>query len=145
GHWGWGAVVALVRGRPGPLSFDDVTITDPDGTEVLHIDHVSFALEVHREPTRVFIRDLVIKDARWRFGTMTSAKKIGFLSAFEGVPHAARKPAAKKAAAELSIEGARLEGVQATFDLPTWGLVLRDVHAMAGMAFKGKTFTFEVK
>src|SRR6185503_8330847 len=44
-----------------------------------------------------------------------------------------------------SIEGAKLDGVETVFDLPTWGLVLRDAHGIGALAFKAKTFTFEVK
>ncbi|HEY7373930.1 MAG TPA: hypothetical protein VIF57_17350 [Polyangia bacterium] len=145
GHWSWSTVIALVRGRAGPLAFDDVTITDPEGAEVLHLAHLTFAIEVHRgRPTRMLIHDLVIKDARWRFATLHGSKKIGFLTALETVPHGPRKAPSKPGGTEVSIDGARLEGVLATFDMPTWGLVLRDVHARAGLALKAKTFTWEV-
>ncbi|HMF44529.1 MAG TPA: hypothetical protein VKQ32_27835 [Polyangia bacterium] len=144
GRWSWGTVIALVREQPAPLAVDDLTITDPEGTEVLHIEQVSARIEVRRRPTRITIHDLVIKDARWRFATMKESKKIGFVAAFEGVPHAARKPS-KPSSTELSIEGARLDGIDVTFDLPTWGLVLHDAHAIGAIGFKAKTFTFEVK
>jgi hypothetical protein len=144
GHWNWGTVISLVRGRPAGIAFEDVTIIDPEGMEVLHIDRVSARIEVHRRPTRVIIHDLDIKDARWRFARMKNQNKIGFLAAFEGVPRKVRKPS-KPSSAELSIVGARLDGVDATFDLPTWGLVLRDVHGTGALALKPKSFTFEVK
>jgi hypothetical protein len=145
GHWSWGTVIALLRERPAPLALDDLTITDPEGTEVLHIEHLTAAIEAHRRPTRVFVRDLELRDARWRFANMTGTKKVGFLTAFESVPHGPRKAAKRSAGAEISIDGARLEGVEVTFDLPTWGLVLRDAHATAALGFRHKTFTFEVK
>ncbi len=145
GRWSWGTVTALLRARPAPLAFEDLTITDPEGTEVLHIENVSLTIEVHRQPTRITIRDMEVKDARWRFASMARQRnKVGFLAAFEGVPRAARKPS-KPSSTEFSIEGARLDGVEATFDLSTWGLALRDVHAVGALAFKAKTFTFEVK
>jgi hypothetical protein len=145
GDWSWGAVIALLRGQPAALALDDLTITDPEAIEVLHIDHLSARIEVHRKPTRIIIHDLEIKDARWRFARMAKENKVGFLAAFEGVKKAARKPSKPPTSTELSIAGARLEGIEATFDLPTWGLNLRDVHAIGALDFKGKTFTFEVK
>jgi hypothetical protein len=145
GHWSWSTVIALVRGEPGALSVDDLTITDPEATEVLHIEHVTARVEVHRNPTRITIHDLVIKDARWRFAQMAKEKKVGFLASLEAIPKAGRKKASKPSSTSLSIEGARLDGVEVTFDLPNWGLILRDAHGTAGLAFKGKAFTFEVK
>ena len=44
----------------------------------------------------------------------------------------------------MSIVGARLDGIDVTFIQKDWGLALRDVHAIGGLAFKGKTFTWEV-
>ncbi|HXU03069.1 MAG TPA: hypothetical protein VN903_19020 [Polyangia bacterium] len=145
GKWSWSTVFALLRGEPAALELDDLTITDPEATEVLHIDHLSARIELHRKPTRIVIHDLEIKDARWRFARMKKENKVGFLAAFEGVPKAARKKPSKPATSTtFSIEGARLDGVEATFDLPTWGLNLRDVHALGELAVKDKTFTFAV-
>ena len=144
GRWSWGTVIALVRQQPAPLALDDLTVTDPEGTEVLHVEQLSARIEVRRRPTRITVHDLVIKDARWRFASMKGAKKVGFIAAFEGVPHAARKPS-KPSSTELAIAGARLDGVEVTFDLPTWGLVLHDAHAIGGLGVRSKTFTFEVK
>jgi hypothetical protein len=145
GTWSWSTVIALIRGQPAAVSLDDLTITDPEATEVLHIEHASARVEVHRKPTVITIHDLEIKDARWRFAQMAKEKKVGFLAAFEGIPKASHKKPSKGGTTTLSIEGARLDGIEAMFDLPTWGLNLRDVHATAGVAFKAKTFTFEVK
>ncbi len=145
GHWNWGTVISLARGRPAAIAFEDVTIVDPEGTEVLHIEHVSARIEAHRKPTRIIIHDLDIKDARWRFGRMKGENKVGFLAAFESIPRKVRKKPSKPTSSEISIAGARLAGVEVTFDLPTWGLVLRDVHGTGALGLKGKTFTFEVK
>jgi hypothetical protein len=145
GTWSWSTVIALIRGEPGAVSLEDLTITDPEATEVLHIEHASARVEVHRKPTRITIHDLEIKDARWRFARMARENKVGFLAAFEAIPKPGRKKASKPGPTSLSIEGARLDAVEVTFDEPTWGLTLRDVHATAGLALKGKAFTFEVK
>jgi hypothetical protein len=144
GHWSWGTVISLARGRPAALDFQDVTVTDPEGTEVLHIANVALRVEVHRQPTRILIHDLVVTDARWRFGRMAGANKVGFLASFEGPPRKVRRRPSKPSKSTISIVGARLEGVDATFDFPTWGLVLRDVHGAAGLGLDGSTFTFEV-
>ena len=117
GHWNWGTVIALVRGRPAAIAFEDVTIIDPEGTEVLHIEHVSARIEAHRKPTRIIIHDLDIKDARWRYARMKGENKVGFLAAFEGIPRKVRKKPSKPTSSEISIAGARLDGVEATFDL----------------------------
>jgi len=145
GRWSWGTVIALVRQQPAPLALEDLTITDPEGTEVLHIDQLSARIEVRRRPTHIIVHDLLVKNARWRFANMKGARKVGFLTALESLPHGARKPSKKPAGAELSVDGARLDGVEVTFDLPTWGLVLHDAHAIGAIGFKAKTFTFEVK
>jgi hypothetical protein len=144
GHWDWGTVIALLRGRPAPIDFQDVTIIDPEGTEVLHIENVAARIELHREPTRIIIHDLVIKDARWRFARMTGANKVGFLAAFESIPRKGRRRPSKPTSSSISIAGARLEGVEATLNFPTWGLQLRDVHGTGAIGLKGNAFTFEV-
>ena len=93
GHWSWSSVIALMRGQPAPFSLEDLTITDPEAIEVLHIEHLSARVEVHRKPTRITIHDLEIKDARWRFARMTKENKVGFLAAFEASRRrAARSP-----------------------------------------------------
>ena len=145
GHWNWGTVISLARGRPAAIAFEDVTITDPEGTEVLHIERVSARIEAHRQPTRIIIHDLDIKDARWRYARMKGENKIGFVAAFESIPRKVRKKPSKPSRAEFSIASARLDGIEATFDDRTWGLVLRDVHGTATLAVKPKLFTFEVK
>ena len=144
GHWSWGTVIALVRGRPAAINFEDVTVTDPEGTEVLHVEQLSARVEVHRDPTRIIIHDLQLSGARWRFANMAKEKKVGFIAAFEGIPKPARKPSKPTPPPSVSIVGARLDGIDVTFIQKDWGLALRDVHAIGGLAFKGKTFTWEV-
>jgi hypothetical protein len=145
GSWSWGAVINLVRGRPAALELEDVTVIDPESTEVLHADRISARVEVHRHPTHVVIHDLQLSDVRWRFSRMKKENKVGFIASFEAIKKAARKPAKTPGAFTLSIEGARLDRVEATFDLPSWGLTLRDVNATGALAIKGNLFTWEVK
>ena len=144
GHWNWGTLIALLRGRPAAINFEDVTVTDPEGTEVLHVEQLSARIEVHRDPTRIIIHDLQLSGARWRFANMSKEKKVGFIAAFEGIPKPARKPSKPTPLPSVSIVGARLDGIDVTFIQKDWGLALRDVHAIGGLAFKGKTFTWEV-
>ena len=158
GRWGWGAVWALVRGRPAPLSLDGVRVTDPEGTEVLRAAHITAAVELTRDHTRLVLHDLRVSDGAWRFATMKGARDVGFLAAFQS---AARKAAARprKAGAGLTafvIAGAELDELDTTFDLPAWGLSLPRVHARGNLALgtgpspaaaanpPRATFTFEV-
>ena len=76
--------------------------------------------------------------------TWAKEKKVGFLAAFEGIPKPARKPSKPTQPPSVSIVGARLDGIDVTFIQTDWGLALHDVHAIGGLAFKGKTFTWEV-
>jgi len=145
GHWSWGTVIDLVRGRPAALELEDVTVLDPESTEVLHVDRLAARVEVHRQPTHIIIHDLQLSDVRWRFATLAKEKKVGFIAAFESIKKAARKPVKAPGAFWLSITGARLEHVEATFDLSTWGLTLRDVNAIGALTVKGNLFTWEVK
>ncbi len=160
GRWGWGAVWALVRGRAAPLSLDGVRVTDPEGTEVLRAAHITGAVELTRDHTRLVLHDLRVSDGAWRFATMKGARDVGFLAAFQSAP---RKPAARprKAGGGLSafvIAGAELDDLDTTFDLPAWGLSLPRVHARGSLALGAEpsqsasasanppraTFTFEV-
>src|SRR3954470_21557637 len=40
GRWSWETLIALLRSRPALLELDDITIIDPEGTEVLHTEKV---------------------------------------------------------------------------------------------------------
>jgi hypothetical protein len=144
GHWNWSTVIALVRGRPAPLELEDLTIIDPEGTEVLHVEKVSARIEVHRDPTRIIVHDLIVTDARWRFARMAKKNKVGFLAAFDSIPRPGKRKPSKPTSSSLEITGARLEGVEATFGFPNWGLLLRDAHGVGALALKGSSFTFDV-
>ena len=143
GRWSWGMAWALARARPATITIEEVTVTDPEGTEVLYARRASARVTIHRSPTRIMIDDLALDSARWRFARMKTERKVGFLATFEGVRRVARAPA-RPGGFELSIAGAKLNGVDVTFDLPTWGLALRDAHGTGALAFKSKTFTFAV-
>jgi hypothetical protein len=143
GSWSWGMAWALWRARPAAIALDDIVVTDPEGTEVLYARRATARVTIHRAPTRILIDDLVLDNARWRFARMKNERKVGFLATFEGVRRG-RAPAAPGGSFELAIAGAKLDGVAATFDLPAWGLALRDVHGTGALAFKGKAFTFTV-
>jgi hypothetical protein len=137
GRWSWADLYALARGRPARLSLADVRVIDPEGTEVLRASRISARVEVQRKPLRIAIDELRVEDAVWIFSQMRNETKIGFLAAFE--PVGPRPPPARPAAGgfQLSIAGARLEGLTATFEFPSWGLVLRDVHADAALTAAG--------
>ena len=146
GHWNWGTVIALVRGRPAAIAFEDITITDPEGTEVLHIEHVSARIEAHRKPTRIIIHDLDIKDARWRYARMKGENKIGFLAAFESIPRKVRKKPSKPTSSEFSIVGRaprRDRGHLRSFG--PGASCCATCTAPARSRSKGRLFTFEVK
>jgi hypothetical protein len=152
GGWSWGDLYALARGRQAAVSLDDVRVVDPEGTEVLRVRHVSAHIEVHLKPLLVTIRALRIEDADWIFGQMRTEPKIGFLAAFEPVARRAKPARPSPGGSEIAIVGARLEGVNATFDYPSWGLVLKDVHADAGLGVVGgrplavaPPFSFDVR
>jgi hypothetical protein len=137
GRWHWADLYALVRGRPARLSLADVRVVDPEGTEVLRVRRVSARVEVQRKPFRIAIDELRVEDAVWVFSQMRGETKIGFLAALESV--GPRPPPARPEAGgfQISIAGARLEGLTATFEFPSWGLVLRDVHADAALTAAG--------
>ena len=150
GRWSWGEIYGLVRGQPVAVALDDVRVVDPEGTEVLRVRHVSARIEGHRKPFKITIHDLRVEDADWIFGQMRHEQKIGFLAAFEPVARRARPARPSGGTSEIAIVGARLEGLNATFDFPSWGLVLKDVHADAGLGVVGgrptaAPFTFDVR
>src|SRR5688572_13239119 len=41
GRWSWSLVWALARARPATIAIEDVTVTDPEGTEVLYARRAS--------------------------------------------------------------------------------------------------------
>ena len=144
GRWSWGLAWALARAQPATIAIEEVTVTDPEGTEVLYARRASARVTIHRGPTRILIDDLVLDNARWRFARMKTERKVGFLASFESVRRRAARAPARPGGFELSIAGAKLNGVDATFDLSTWGLALRDVHGTGALALKANTFTFSV-
>ena len=142
GRWSWGLAWALARARPATIAIDEVSVTDPEGTEVLYARRASARVTIHRGPTRILIDDLVLDNARWRFARMKTERKVGFLASFESVRRRAARAPARPGGFELAIAGAKLNGVDVTFDLPTWGLALRDVHATGALALKANASTW---
>jgi hypothetical protein len=141
------AVPALLLGRPVPFTLDDVEVLDPEGTVVLRAAHVSAAVQVGRSPWRITIHDLRPGRGTWRMATMREHSGIGFLAAFQP-PRRPRpagptppRPAPPRAPAPaprfaFAIAGAQLDGLDATFDFPPWGLVLNDVKAAGGLSLE---------
>jgi hypothetical protein len=173
GSWTWGAVIALLRGRPAPFELLDVEMKDPDGTPVLRARRLTGKLEVDRDRPSVVVHELRASGAFWRFGRRDpalrgraggntgSTRSIGFLAAFDD---RCRAPVARPAAPpgqpsqparapsfSLRIAGAELDGVEAVFAFPEWALELRDVHAVGDLEFRQSAsarspeFTFEVR
>jgi hypothetical protein len=134
GEWSWTAVLALWRGGAADVVLDDVRVTDPEGSLVLRATRVTAKVVLRRVPLVVVVRDLHITDAEWVFATMAREKRVGFLAAFAPAARPGRARARPSASAEISIEGARLDHVSATFALSTWGLVLKDVRGVAGLS-----------
>ena len=138
---------AGARRDPPPLELDDITITDPEGTEVLHIEK---RVGAHRGAPQ--------PDAHHRPRSRLQGRALA-LRAHERreqgrVPGRVREPAAARparsrrspASSEFSIAGARLDGVEVTFDLLGLGpRAARRARASGRWRSKRTLFTFEVK
>ena len=149
GTWSWGAVLALVRGRPAAVSLEDVQVVDPEGTEVLFARRLAGRLELHGRPVRVRVGELHLIDGRWRFARLRGRNDIGFLAAFaSAAPRTGDGPRPRPPGSDggvaLSLADVHLDGLEATFDLPDWGLRLRDVHGFGRLDLGAGPFTFEV-
>jgi hypothetical protein len=135
GRWSWGAVWSFWRGRPAALSLDDVLVLDAEGAEVLRAAQISASVELSRDHAHLVVRDLHLRGAAWRFAQMRGTRDVGFLAAFQPVRRAgARGRARGGGIASFQIVGADLDGLDAVFDFPAWGLALRDVHATGSLA-----------
>jgi len=154
GSWGWGTVWALLRHHPAALVFDDVSLTDPDGTVVLRARRISGALLRGHAPEGVTIQDLRVEDGAWRMAEATDRHGIGFLRALELAPSpdgggeaGARQPAG--GLRYIRVEGAELIDLDVDFDLPGWALSLRRLHGHGWLALERRDrgadlFTFSV-
>lgn len=142
GSWSWTMLFALARGRPTAVALDDVRVIDPAGADVLRAAHVAAVLTLDRTPFRLTVRSLRIEDGLWRFATMPGKKEVGFLAALEPAP--GTKPSAPPAKnsthgragggrARVDIEDATLADVDATVDLPDWGLTLHRLNGRAAL------------
>ena len=166
GSWTWSALGAWARGRAAPFEIEDLLVTDPEGNEVLRVARLTGrVLRSSSAPSssasrsaRILVEDLRVERAAWRFAQMKRGG-VGFLTALappvsargRGITmdgaRAGAGPSSRVPA--LAVVGARLEGLDATFDLEGWGLALRDVHAAAALSVspddRERPFTFEVR
>jgi hypothetical protein len=133
-----GTVFALVTGRRFTVELEDLRVLDPEGTVVLASAHLSAQVAVHRHPARVVVSDLRPGRATWRLGRMQHHRGIGFVAAFLAPARAggrARGRAAVPAeeAFVFELANADLDGLDATFDFPSWGLELGNVKAAGSL------------
>ncbi|HVR60681.1 MAG TPA: hypothetical protein VMU50_02220 [Polyangia bacterium] len=137
GHVDGGAVLALLVGRPFSVVLDDLRVLDPEGTVVLASAHLSARIELHRSPGRMIVHDLRPGTATWRLGRMQRHRGIGFVAAFvpSGRARARAGPAPPPSPSPLvfQIASADLDGLDATFDFPSWGLELHNVKAAGSL------------
>jgi hypothetical protein len=151
GSIGVGALWALVFGRPIPVHIDDLRILDPEGTVVFSSTRLSTGVRFERSPLRLTLHDLRPGKGTWRFARMKNRRGIGFLAAFlparpprppgaggaGGQPTTPSTPAPSpqrpRSLLAFVLDGARLEGLDVTFDFPGWGLALKDVHARGSL------------
>jgi len=155
GRWGWGTAWALLRDRPAPLVFDDVSLTDPDGVVVLRARRISGTLLRGHAPEGLTIGDLRVEDGMWRMARTADRRGIGFLRALELMQTPATSTAPHKAAQPISgprylhVESAELVDLDVDFDLPGWALSLRRLHGHGALALERHevgpdAFTFTV-
>jgi hypothetical protein len=148
GRWSWSAVLALWRERPAPFVLEDVRVLAVGGAEVLRVGRLSGSLELRRGERRAIVRDLVVDGATWRMDDAGDGAGIRLLAAFR--PPRRVGTGGGGPAFRVSVPNARLEKVNAIFDLPPWGLTLGDVEAVASLALGDGApgaagFTFEVR
>ena len=156
GSWSWATIWALARGQPAPLVFDDVTLTDPDGVQVLRARRISGALLRGHAPEGLTIQDLRVESGAWLMAETKDRHGIGFLRALELLPSPAGAAPGRQAQAPeqggfrfLHVLGAELVDLDVDFALPGWGLSLRQVHGHGTLALERKdsgpnAFTFAV-
>jgi hypothetical protein len=151
GELGVGSLFALALGRPADVRLRDLTVRDPEGTEVFWAAELRAAVAVHRRPLRVVVHDLRPGVSRWRLASMRERSTVGFVAAFmprgwrpaarsrteaprsvaPPAPAPARPPQPRRTrpTLEVGIASAQLDGLSATFDFPGWGLELADIRA----------------
>ncbi|HEY0713741.1 MAG TPA: hypothetical protein VGF45_13770, partial [Polyangia bacterium] len=152
GSVGIGALWALLFGRPIPVHVENLRVHDPEGTLVFSAARLSTGIRLERSPLRLTLHDVRPGKGTWRFARMKSRRGIGFLAAFLPArpprppgaggaggqsPATPSAPATQRprtgALMAFVIDGARLEGLDVTFDFPGWGLALGDVHATGAL------------
>src|SRR5258708_616184 len=136
GHVDADAVLALLAGRPFDVVLDNLRVVDPAGTVVLASAHLTARLEIHggSNPS-IVIHDLRPGPATWRLGRMRQHRGLGFVAAFSPPPRpGARARAVRRPSPFVfQIAGADLDGLDASFDFPSWGLDLLDVKATGSL------------
>jgi autotransporter translocation and assembly factor TamB len=151
-HWRARALVDLLTDRPTPVTVDGLRITDPEGTRVLEVPHLSVKVRPRSAIAgKIYLHDLVVSPgSSWRFAAMHRRVGNGFLGSFSQPappeqPGAVAGPPAAPSKTVFQIVGARLEGLTAVFDFPGWGLELRNVHAPISLTVDGNFVGFDTE
>ncbi len=146
------AAWALAMGRPVGVVVEGLLVLDSEGTQVLRMERVTAAVELQRRPLRVTVHDLHLVHGAWRLGTMRAERGLGFFAAFAAPPAVPGRPGVRRAPgpARAGVPGgafriaeAWLDGIDAVFDFPVWGLALRDVQARGVLRVGGGAPLFE--
>jgi hypothetical protein len=61
GHLGWGAVPAVLRGRPVSITLEQVRLRTLDGHELLGAARVRASIEIHARPWHVVVDDAAVE------------------------------------------------------------------------------------
>jgi hypothetical protein len=143
-HWRARALVDLLTDRPTPVTVDGLRITDPEGTRVLEVPHLSVRVRPRSAIAgRIYLHDLVVSPgSSWRFAEMRQRVGNGFLGAFSAPPipeepGAAIAPALRPSKTVFQIVNAQLDGFTAVFDFPGWGVELRNIRCPVSLTVDG--------
>jgi hypothetical protein len=149
GHLGWAAVWQLLLGRSTELAVQNVRITGADGKVVFSAERLEATLEVHAQPVRLILSNVLMARGGWRLALPDNA--IGSFDAFLVVPDQGRagcldphaKRTRKKAAGRggpagsVVIRNIELEDVDVDLAFPVWELELARVNAAGMLALGG--------
>ncbi len=148
GHFGWAALWQLVLGRPMDLAIENLRITGADGRAVFAAARLEATLEVHAQPFRLILTNVLMARGMWRLALPENA--IGSFDAFLAVPdegragcfdpHAKRtpkKPSRGGPSGSLVIRNIEFEDVDVDLAFPVWELELGRVNAAGMLAVGG--------
>jgi len=148
GHFGWAALWQLVLGRPMDLAIQDLRITGADGKVVFLAARFEATLEVHTQPFRLVLSNVLMARGSWRLALLDNA--LGSFDAFLGLPdegragcfdpHAKRtskKPSRGGPSGSLVIRNVAFEEVDVDLAFPVWELELARVNAAGMLAIGG--------